>query len=153
VRATLCGVVGLVALTVGVTPASAHSRFHHDDRHATNWTQRDTAIYVVSTLNLLRTHRGHTIPDMLQHRFGVRSFDVFADTQATNLYYIELDKSSGETLAAFAYQLGWMKPVLVYSHVPLPPIVHSATVKIIQSYQTDKKTLIGDFNSTTPTTF
>ncbi len=138
---------GILTLATSIIPAHASVR---TDQHAVNWNQHDTAVYVVSTLNLLRTHDGRPFASIWERRGRVTHFDIYADGSQDNLYFIEMKRSDNSMVGALAYQMGWDKPRTVTSsitkfHIP------SAPDRVIQSYQTDVKTPIGSFTTTLPT--
>ena len=111
------------------------------------WTQRDRAIYVVSTLNLLHTRSGRLLVPILAHRFGVTHYDVYADVETSDLYFIELKRIDGSSAAAFAYRMGWMMPMGISA--PLNTLhVRRAPSATVAAYGSDDKQLIGSFTST-----
>ncbi len=146
-RRTGQAILGCVlTLAIGIIPANAAV---HADQRAVNWTQHDTAVYVVSTLNLLRTRSGRPFTSIWVRRGRVTHFDVYADGSQDNLYFIEIKRSDHLMVGALAYQMGWDKPRIVTSsitkfHIP------SAPDRVIQSYQNDVKTPIGSFTTTLP---
>jgi len=137
---------GVLTLAISIIPAHASG---HADQRAVNWNQHDTAVYVVSTLNLLRTHGGRPFTSIWVRKGRVTHFDVYADGSQDNLYFIEMKRSDNSMVGALAYQMGWDKPRTVTSsitrfHIP------SAPDRVIQSYQSDVKTPIGSFTTTLP---
>lgn len=138
---------GVLTLAISIIPAHASVR---TDQRAVNWNQHDTAVYVVSTLNLLRTHDGRPFTSIWERRGRVTHFDIYADGSQDNLYFIEMKRSDNSMVGALAYQMGWDKPRTVTPsitkfHIP------SAPDRVIQSYQNDAKTAIGSFTTTLPT--
>lgn len=109
-----------------------------------NWDQRDTAIYVVSTLNLARTPKGHT----LAQSPGARRFDVFADTENVDLYFIQIHTRSGR-VGVLAYEMGWAKPQSI-GNFPARFGLRVAPPMVVAAYKDDPKQLIGSFNTTLP---
>lgn len=109
-----------------------------------NWQQRDTAVYVVSTLNLLTNRRGR----LVIQRLHPTQFDVFSDTGKQDLYFIQVRRASA-SVAVFAYQMGWARPQLISMAAPHSG-VRAASDAMAQSFRTDPKQLIGSFTSTTP---
>lgn len=140
--ALLIGIAGLLA-TFGPTYAAGNSI----RPTASDWQQHDTAVYVVSTLNLLGHARNHTVQQMFQH-LNITRIVVYADNDQANLYFIELKRDDSSTAGILAYQLGWTKPKRIsWSAGKAIPSVNSG---IAQAYRTDSKTLIGTFTSTLP---
>jgi hypothetical protein len=136
-----------LGLAVAAGPAYAAGTGPRAAQPAVNWQQRDTAVYVVSTMNLLNRTGGHTITQVLAH-LGVAHLDVYADTAQANLYFIELKRADGSIAGVLAYQMGWPKPKrVVWSTGRTVPAVDP---RIAQAYRTDPRTLIGTFTSTTP---
>lgn len=145
---TICRSMALVVLAcaASVVPTHAQGSGSHG-KSPINWQQRDTAIYVVSTLNLLGRTQNHTVQQLFQ-RLNITRLDVFADTDQRDLYFIELKRDDGTTAGSLAYQLGWAKPKRVsWSAVKSIPVVAGS---IAQAYKTDDKALIGSFTSTLP---
>jgi len=142
--AAILGSVLTLAISIIPTRASEHA-----DQRPVNWNQHDTAVYVVSTLNLLRTHSGRPFTSIWVRKGRVTHFDVYADGSRDNLYFIEMKRSDDSVVGALAYQMGWDRPRTVTTsitrfHIP------SAPDKVIQSYQSDVKFSIGSFTSTLP---
>jgi hypothetical protein len=141
----------LVALTVlglaaTVVPVHAEGSGSHG-KSPVNWQQRDTAVYVVSTLNLLGRSQNHTVQQVFQ-RLNITQLDVYADDDHTNLYFIELKRDDSTTAGSLAYEMGWSKPKRIsWSAGKNIPAV---TGTIAQAYRTDDKTLIGSFTSNLP---
>lgn len=131
----------------GVLPAHAAGEGSHDK--VINWDQRDTAVYVVSTLNLLHTHAGKPITDVLSRKLHVARYDIYADSAVANLYFIQLRRDDGSVAGVFAYEIGWSKPMLVSLSVRRA-LARRAPDKLSQEYRTDPKQLIGSFTSTLP---
>ncbi|MGI8827110.1 MAG: hypothetical protein ACR2JC_16010 [Chloroflexota bacterium] len=113
-----------------------------------DWNQRDTAIYVVSTLNLLHTSRGASIPQRLTRR-RISHYDVYADTQLNSMYFIELRRQSGDIVGAFAYHIGWLKPRSVTPFCNKLGVPR-ADARIVDAYKNDARQFIGSFTSTLP---
>jgi hypothetical protein len=129
--------------------AHAAGSAHHSQRSADTWSQHDTAVYVVSTLNLLRTHAGKSVATILQHRDSVARYDVLGDSRTTSLYFVELKEADGSTFGVYAYQLGWARPMAVTSSVSHFG-VKLATSDIVAAYRSDPKALLESFTSTLP---
>jgi hypothetical protein len=129
--------------------ASAAGAGGHSHRSADTWSQHDTAVYVVSTLNLLRTHTGRSIATILQQRDSVSRYDVLGDSRTNSLYFVELKEADGSTFGVYAYQMGWSKPLAVTASVARFG-VKSASSDIMAAYHSDPKSLLGTFTSTLP---
>lgn len=138
----ICGFLGLSSIA-SVSAAKGRGS------HVTNWSQHDTAVYVVSTLNLLRTKKGHAVATVFKNRMGVRTYNVYADTSVADLYFIDLVKGNNSTVGTFAYKMGWQKPMSVSGLLGRFG-AHRAPLSIVSDYQIDHKTLIGSFGSTLP---
>lgn len=143
--ALLIGIAGLLA-TFGPTYAAGNSI----RPTASDWQQHDTAVYVVSTLNLLHTRHGQPVAQVFAHRLGVTRYDVYGDLNSKDLYFIELKRASGSLAAVFGYRMGWIRPVAVLftNHVLRAA---KATPDVAEAYRSDNKQLIGTFQSTLPT--
>lgn len=138
--------IGVFASTAGATSAAGNTG--NRQPKPVDWNQRDTAIYVVSTLNLLRTRAGASVADRLVHRLGIAHFDVYADTQENNLYFIELRRVNGDIAGAFAYLMGWQKPLSVTPFCNrLSP---RAPAAIVSDYRSDSRQFLGSFPTTLP---
>ena len=71
VLTVLCAIVGMSLLGPAATPASARPS------QGVNWGQHDTAVYVVSTLNLLRTKKGNPMVNVMKRQLGVDHYNVY----------------------------------------------------------------------------
>jgi hypothetical protein len=136
--------LGLIAAAISAMPVRAASG-PPQPRGQPNWQQRDTAVYVVSTLNLLRTPSGQLVVD----RLDVSRFDVYADVVKDGLYFIQLHAKSGALVGAVAYQLGWTKPQALSRSVGRLGVDRASRI-IFRAYRADHKQLIGSFTSTVP---
>lgn len=138
-------VLGLASVLSFTAPAYAASG--SKTSNTINWDQRDTAVYVVSTLNLLRTHNGRPVSVTYARRFNVTKYSVLADTKNADLYFVELKRDDGSTFGVYAYQMGWAKPAAL-----TPSVRHfgarAASSEIAQDYRSDPKVLVGTFTST-----
>ena len=123
----------------GVTAAA-----HTSD---SNWAQRDRAVYVVSTLNLLHARNGRLLITVFTHKLGVTHYDVFADGGVSDLYFVELKREDGSSAGALAYQMGWLAPMSVSTSLDRLHVRH-APATAATAYRTDAKQLIGSFTST-----
>jgi hypothetical protein len=126
--------------------SAAHAASH---RNASNWKQHDIAVYVVSTLNLLHTHNGQALTATLAQHLGVTHYDVYADQQVANLYFIEPRKDDESSVGALAYQMGWVAPMSVSSSFNKLHVRHAPNADY-SAYRNDLKQLIGTFTSTVP---
>ena len=146
-RVLAIAALGVAAVGLTAVPASAAGSASHQP--APNWGQHDTAVYVVSTLNLLHTRKGQAITAFLTRTLAVTQYDVLADGSVSALYFIELRRDDGTVAGALAYQLGWPKPQLLTLALPKGVCKHAAAT-IMQAYRSDPKQLIGSFASTLP---
>lgn len=129
--------------------AQAHAATRPVTVKTVNWNQHDTAVYVVSTLNLLRTRRGQPVTTILARRLNVTHYDVYADQSAQSLYFIQLRRDDGAVVGAFAYHMGWAKPIGISGSGRR--LVRSRIIaRIVHAYNGDNKLLIGSFTSTLP---
>jgi hypothetical protein len=135
-----------LAVTTSVVGAAGQSARDH---HSVNWATRDTAVYVVSTLNLLHTRQGHFVPAVLEHH-GVTRFDVYADADTDGLYFVLLRKDNGATVGGLAYQMGWARPQSLFGVTDRFSTIQRAAFNVKQEYKSDNKVLIGSFTSTMP---
>lgn len=138
------GLLGLVGATL---PVSAAGNQTH--QHAVDWSQHDTAVYVVSTLNVLHTRRGQPVVGLMSKRLGIVRYDVWSDLDTADLYFIQLKKTDGTGAGTLAYQMGWPQPLSI-SRLVGRLGVHSAPSTIADAFRTDPKQLIGTFTSTLP---
>jgi hypothetical protein len=146
-RLIAIAVLGVAAAAASVVPAHAAGSANHPQ--APNWSQHDTAVYVVSTLNLLHTRKGDPITAMLTRKLNITEYDVYSDIAVNDLYYIELRRADGVVAGTLAYQLGWPKPQILTLALPKGVCKH-ADDRVGQEYRSDPKLLIGTFTSTLP---
>ena len=144
VCAMLCALTGLGMTCLTVGAAGSTSR-----QPNVSWSQHDAAVYVVSTLNLVRTENGHSLPRILTGHLGVARFDVYADLGNPNLYFVMLERQDETLFGALAYQMGWLKPRGVTPFSPRLGI-HKAPRAVVEAYRSDSTQLIGSFASTLP---
>jgi hypothetical protein len=147
-RAFLLLLSSFVSLTLTLSVAGAAGQ-PTKEHHSVNWATRDTAVYVVSTLNLLHTRQGHLVPAVLESH-GVTHFDVYADADTDGLYFVLLRKDSGSTVGGLVYQMGWSRPQSIFGVTDRFITIQKAASNIRQSYKSDNKLLIGSFTSTMP---
>lgn len=144
VTIALLGVASVMTFT-----SPAHAASKSITSKTVNWNQHDTAVYVVSTLNLLRTRTGRPIVANLSRRLNVTHYDVYADQTQSNLYFIQLRRDDGTVVGAFAYHMGWAKPRPV-SGTARHFVSGRIPGTLQQEYNSDQKFLIGSFTSTMP---
>jgi hypothetical protein len=140
----MCALVGLGALS----PVHAAGNRGQQPRQV-NWQVRDTAIYVVSTLNLLRTGSGHSFAAVAQRQLSVDRFDVYSDLDQRDLYFVQLKRDDGTVAGVLAYMMGWPKPKSVTSAISSMGIDRAPEV-IVQAFKADRLKLFGSFTSTLP---
>ena len=115
----------------------------------TNWQRRDTAVYVVSTVNLLRTSDGRPAARVLMRQMGIARFDVYQDLVNQDLYYIQLKHSDGTAVGALAYVLGWQMPRSITLLTDRLGIKKASDI-VTQAYRADPKQFMASFRSTMP---
>ena len=81
---------------------SAAAAVHHS---TSSWSRHDCAVYVVSTMNLLHFRNGRPITSALVQKMAVTHYDVYADQQVSDLYFIEPMTDGGSSVGALAYQV------------------------------------------------
>lgn len=135
-----CASVGLAAPNASVQAAgSTHAQGQP------NWGKRDAAIYVVSTLNLLRTSNGQ----LLVQKLNATRFDVYDDLSKDYLYFVQLRSQDGSIVGTLSYEMGWVKPKSMSRSTSLPGIQRTPR-SIRRSFRGDQRQLIGSFTSTMP---
>ncbi|HEX8918482.1 MAG TPA: hypothetical protein VF898_08260 [Chloroflexota bacterium] len=138
--------LSIVLLLLSIVPAQAN---RGPGARSINWNQQDTATYVVSTLNLLHTTTGQSIPSMLKSKLKISRFSVYEDTKSEDLYSIVLLRANGNHVGALVYVMGWSKPQSaspVTDRLGIP----RAPSGILASLHSDPLRIIGTFNSTVP---
>jgi len=145
--ALLCA--GIVAL--GICSSGVHAAGNPPQttrtQQPTDWSQQDTAAYVVSTLNLLRTRAGHPLVATLTQGSDVSRFEVWAVIGQPDLYVIQLKDDYGKWVGALVYRMGWMRPM---SASPLTEHlgVRHAWHRVLSLSRQYPKKLIGTFGPT-----
>jgi len=92
-------------------PARHSAQSSHAAPGVAAWRQRDTATYVVSTLNLPRCPNGQVLSRVLWGHDGARHFDVLKSTSRPELYFVQARSARGHVLAIYAYKFGRVLPV------------------------------------------
>ena len=139
--------LGLASVLSYSVPAFAASGAR--TTNAVDWNQRDTAVYVVSTLNLFRTHNGRPASATYARRYGVTRYSVLADPKSDGLYFVELKRDDGSIFGVYAYQMGWAKPAAVSISVERFG-ARPAPGDVVSDYRSDPKVLLATFTSTLP---
>lgn len=148
-----CALVG--ALTAVPTHAAGNGTKSSNPPASTqsttsvNWNQRDTAVYVVSTINLLHNHKGRSLTSVFKRHLNVAKYEVWADQSNSSLYFIQMKTDSGQTVAGLAYQMGWQKPRGLSGSLQRLG-VQPAPDAVDQAFKNDPKTLISTFTTTLP---
>jgi hypothetical protein len=137
---------GFAALVGAAGPVRADGSTTH--QQASNWTQHDTAVYVVSTINVLRTKYGTPMEPVLQKRVGVTRYNVYADQNRSDLYFIKM-KRGRLVVGQLAYQMGWVKPMSLCKLMTKLG-VQQAPDAVVSAFTSDEKKEIGSFTSTLP---
>jgi len=145
-RGFIVACVALASLAWSVLPVSAATTSGH--QHQVHWKKRDTAIYVVSTVNLLRDDGGKLLAPSLKSELQINRFAVYADTLQTDLYFIVL-RHGPDVVGALAYKMGWPQPMSVSAATDQIG-ARKALPAIVQAYSSDPKSLMGTFKSTLP---
>jgi hypothetical protein len=141
--------IALIGLILGAAiSAPAHAATHRSSQSDVNWAQRDTAVYVVSTLNLLHTSAGQPMTDVFKNQFHVKRYVVEADAVVPDLYFIDLLGKSQTVVGVFAYKMGWQKPQVI-TDFTIAGLPH-ASADIVSAYRTDHHTRVATFRSTLP---
>jgi hypothetical protein len=102
---------------------------------------------VVSTLNLVRVH--HRSLSSKLAALGVTQYDVYADLDVRDQYYVDLKRDDGTVLGSLAYRMGWIKPKSVSPFTDKLG-VGKAPGSVLNDFKKDDKELIGSFTSTLP---
>lgn len=139
----LAMVAGLVSAMPG--QAGAAGRIHR----AIDWQQRDTAIYVVSTLNLVHVRHNQPLVSVVQSRLDVTRYAVYSAAREPNLFFIRMQLDDGSCAGALAYRMGWRMPRSISTSVRRLG-VSTAPVPDVRAYWSGPKKLIGTFTSTLP---
>lgn len=145
--AALSGLSGGSVLAAGSGAHPERATSVRTDR-AAYWQNRDTATYVVSTLNLLR---GGTQPfvKVAAHALKVTHFAVYADTTTPGLYFVDLMRENGSVAGSLAYSMGWIAPRAL-GHNLIRFGIPRASQTVNAEYRSDSKKLLGSFTSTLP---
>lgn len=129
-------------------PWQAQAAGNPTHQRGPNWNQRDTAVYVVSTLNLVRVHH-RSLTSVLSSQ-DVTQYDVYADLDVGDQYYIQLKRDDGNVVGVLAYRMGWLKPKSISAFTDKLG-VRKAPRSMVTAYKSNHKELIGSFTSTLPT--
>lgn len=113
------------------------------------WGERDTATYVVSTLNLVRAPGGAPLSEILSGDLKVTRFEVYADNDRSNLYFMRFRRSEGTLVGTVVYKMGWSLPrgwtaSMRRLGVPRAPRAYSSAAR------SDTLELVATFSSTFP---
>jgi len=138
----------VVAVVLFLIPTGVEAHTAHRSSEV-SWRDRDTAAYVVSTVNLLRLPNGKQFPSAAQQRLHVGRYVVLSDTWRSNLYFIRLARADGTPVGGLAYRMGWSAPRSVTNSVRALGVAR-APAGIVASYAWDAKETIGTFTSTIP---
>lgn len=136
-----CAALGIA---VSAIPTHASGSPSTGNKVAT-WQRHDTAVYVVSTLNLLTDAQGHP----LYMRGAPTHFDVLADLAKDDLYFIRLRNRLGRAVGLLSYQMGSVKPQAI-SYSMVRAGIPRANEVIISAFRSDPKQLLESFTTTVP---
>lgn len=150
-------ICGCISLTIPFGVVNAAKTPPREDRASNSlrvteqaaWQRRDTATYVVSTVNLLRTQQGRPLRKFVEYRMGVDRYAIFADDDVPGLYFIRLKRDTGSVAGTLAYHMGWPVP-LSLSHKLSVLGIKPAPRAVWQAYKTDHMTFLGAFTSSLP---
>lgn len=134
----------LLACYLSLRPTSASAR-----HTASKWELQDSAVYVVSTMNLARCRDRRLLTSILDRQYAVTQYDVYADESVPGLFFIEPKRRDGSSVGALAYQLGWTAPMSVSSSLDVLRM-HRAPAAADSAFRHDRKRRIGSFTSTVP---
>jgi hypothetical protein len=144
-RPVLALLISLTLFALAALPARASQ-----SSGAVDWQSHDTAVYVVSTINLLHPVNGVPAARAFHDVLGTERYAVLADQVWPDRYFIALQGSSGEVVGALEYALGWRKPRAVTDstiHLGIRPAGRHG----IRAYHHDLQLQIGVFTSPSPT--
>jgi hypothetical protein len=152
--ALICGCIGL---TIPFGVVNAAKAPPHDNQanpslqvaQQVQWQRRDTATYVVSTVNLLRTEQGQPLRKVVEYRMHVSRYAVFADDDVPGLYFIRLKQDTGSIAGTLAYRMGWPAPLSLCHKLSVLGIT-AAPPEIWRAYKTAHLTFLGAFSSSLP---
>jgi hypothetical protein len=114
-----------------------------------DWHAYDTGRYVVSTINVLHPIGGRAAAVAFHDDLGLGRYAVLADTLWHDRYFIQLQRSSGITVGALEYALGWPNPRSVTRSIDRLGVQPAAGYGR-HAYYHDPKQLLGIYNSTLP---
>ncbi len=140
------GIFMVAVLAACVPWESAAAAVHHS---SSSWSRHDCAVYVVSTMNLLHFRNGRPLTSALVQKMAVTHYDVYADQQVSDLYFIEPMTDGDSSVGALAYHMGWLVPMSVSSALDRLHVRH-APGSAYSAFHSDAKQLIGSFSSTFP---
>lgn len=100
-------------------------------------------------MNLLRFRNGRPLTIALVQKMSVTHYDVYADQEVSDLYFIEPMTDSDSSVGALAYQMGWLVPMSVSSALDKLHVRHAPS-GAYAAFRSDAKQLIGSFTSTFP---
>jgi hypothetical protein len=140
--------VFLVCTTIGIFgyPSTGSAAGLPPSPGGSTWMDHDTAVYVVSTLNLLRTPRGHSSTRLLVRKMHATHVEVWKDLKVDGLFFIEFKRDDSSIVGALAYEMGWTKPAGV-----LPIMdrfgVTPAPAAVVKAFKIDPTRLLESFGS------
>ncbi len=113
------------------------------------WTEHDTAVYLVSTINLLRTPSGRLTVTAMKEGLGASQFQVWKDVAVDGLYFIQLLRLDGSRAGTLAYQMGDAKPTSLRSRRPWLGAA-PAPAGVARAFRHASPRLLASFSSTVP---
>lgn len=140
------GVFIMALLSISLPRVSANAAVH---QNTSSWSKHDCAVYVLSTMNLLHFRNGRPLTSALVQKMAVTHYDVYADQQVSDLYFIEPMTDSDSSVGALAYQMGWLVPMSVSAALDRFHVRHAPS-SAYTAFRSDTKQLLGSFTSTFP---
>ncbi|GAC1404607.1 MAG: hypothetical protein NVSMB52_18470 [Chloroflexota bacterium] len=139
-------ILALVALAISGNVARAAS--WSSPAGSPSWRAYDTAAYVVSTLNTVRTNNGRSLPVVLSTTYAVNRYAVWEDL-TTRMYVLQFKKDTGLNVGMAVYALGWKVP-LSHSRLTDSLGLSRPAYPVENHFRTHPKLLLGSFPGTTP---
>lgn len=146
-RIVVAALLTVACVGMAISPARAAGNGSHSEQQ-TYWKQQDTAVYVVSTLNLLR-HDHTAFVTLATQKLKVARFAVYEDLDSTNVYFINLLRADGSRVGTLTYVMGWQLPRSLSSSLNKYG-VHAAPDYLVTAYKTDSKRLMETFKTSLP---
>jgi hypothetical protein len=114
-----------------------------------SWRERDTAIYVLSTLNLLSGLSPDALTQRLRRTAHIRSYAVATDLLKPGIYFILLERADTTIDGACVYRMGWLAPQAATS-LPPPLRARWASWSMGVAYRSDPTRVVYSATSLMP---